>query len=82
MVEHIAKNDIGHIENRAPVFGTIVPAARVPAVRSIDVDLSGDVAVSHTTSWYDGYGIQVVVDAVEVTVHLLVRQRMGSDQSD
>jgi hypothetical protein len=33
------------------------------------------VAVSHPASWDDGYGIQVVVDAVEVPVHLFVRQR-------
>ena len=34
-------------------------------------------AVSHPAPWHDGYGIQVVVDAVEVSVHLMV-----SDQSD
>ena len=57
MVEHVTENDIGHIVNRAPVFGTIVPATRVPAVRSINVDLSSDVAVSHPTSRHDWDGI-------------------------
>jgi hypothetical protein len=37
--------------------------------------ISGDVAVSHPTSRDDGYGIQVVVDAVGIPVHLFIRQQ-------
>jgi hypothetical protein len=74
MVEHIAHNDIGHIVNGAPFFGTIVSAARVPPAGSLYVDLSCDVAVSHPSPRYDRYGIQVVVYAVEVPVHLRKKQ--------
>lgn len=75
MVEQIAHKDVGHIVNGAPPFGAIVSAARVPAVRSIYVDLPSDVAVSQPASWNDGHGIQVVVDAVEVPAQL-----WGGDQ--
>ena len=74
MIEQIAQNDIRHFGNRAPPFGAVVSGAGAPAVRSVYMDLSGDVAVSHPTPWHDGYGIQVVVDTVKVPVHLRVRR--------
>ena len=73
MIEHIAGKDIRHVVNCTPVFGTIVSRARVPVVRSIYVDLPGGVAKSHPALWNDG--IQVVVDAVEVSVHLSIRAK-------
>ena len=73
MIEHIAGKDIRHIVNRTPFFGTIVSRAQVTIVRSIYVDLPGDVAKSHPTPRNDGDGIQVVVDVVEVLIHLSIR---------
>ena len=50
------------------------------------MDLPDDVAKSHPAPRNDGDGIQVVVDAVEVPVHLSIRTteryRVTGDQSD
>ena len=73
MIEHIARKVIRHVVNRTPFFGAIVSRTRVPVVRSIYVDLPSNVAKSHPAPRNDGDGIQVVVDAVEVPVHLSIR---------
>ena len=73
MIEHIAGKDVRHVGNRTPFFGAIVSGARVPVVRSIYVDLPSDVAKSHPAPRNDRDGIQVVVDAIEIPVHLSIR---------
>lgn len=70
MVKQIAQKDIGHVSNRAPFLGTVVPAARVPTAGSFDMNLSTDVAVSHPASRHDGDRVRIVVYAFEVSVHL------------
>ena len=70
MIKHIAQENIGHIGNRAPLISVIAPTARAPAVRSINVNLSVDVAISHPESRHDGDWVQIVVHAIEVSVHL------------
>lgn len=70
MVEQVAQKDIGHIGNRAPFIGAIVPAARAPLVRPFNVNLSPDVAIPHPAPGHNGDRVQIVVHAVEVSVHL------------
>lgn len=70
MVEQIAQNDIGHVGNRAPALGAIVPGARVPTVRPFNVNLSVDVAITQPAPGHDRDRIRIVVYALEVSVHL------------
>lgn len=70
MVLNIAHEDIRHVGYRAPFLGTIVSGARVPVIRSIDVDLPSDVAESQPAPRHDRYGIMDVGDAIEVPVQL------------
>ena len=44
VVSDIADYDIGHLVNGTTRFGVIVSAARVPAVRRNDVNLTSDMA--------------------------------------
>jgi len=78
MVKQIAQKNIGHIGNRAPSLGAIVPTARVPAGVSFDMNLSTDVAVSHSSIRQDGHWIQIVVHALEVSVHLYQQEELIS----
>ena len=82
MIQNIAQKNVGHARNRAPIFSAIISAARVPVVRSIYVDLSSDVAVSHPAAGHDGDWVQIMVDTVEVPVHLDKKQKVASGQSD
>jgi len=82
MVEQIAQKDTGHICNRAPTIGTIVPGARSPAVRSINVNLSADVAITHPAPGHDGDRVRIVVYPLEVSVHLGVKETRPRRISD
>jgi len=70
MVEQIAQKDGGHFIDRAPFLGIIVSAARIPAARSLNMNLSSNVAVSQPMPKQDWDRIRIVVDALEVSVHL------------
>ena len=70
MVKQIAQKKIGHFIDRAPSFSAIVSATRIPAVSSLDMNLPGDMAVSHSAPRYDGNRIRIVVDTFEVSAHL------------
>lgn len=70
MIEQIAQNDIGHVGNRAPALGAIVPGARVPTVRPFNVNLSVNVAITQPAPGHDRDRIRIVVYALEVSVHL------------
>ena len=73
MVEQIAQNDIGHVRNRASLVRAVIPGARTPTVRPVDVDLPADVAVTHPSAGYNGDRIRIVVHALEVPVHLYLQ---------
>jgi len=70
MVEQIAQNETGHFINRAPFLGIIVSAARIPATRSFNMNLSSNVAISQYAPERDGDRIRIVVNAPEVSGHL------------
>lgn len=70
VIKQIAQKKVGYPINRAPSLGAIVSAARIPAVRSLDMNLPGYVAVSHPAPRYDGNWIRIVVDTFEVSAHL------------
>ena len=72
MVEQIAQKNIRHRINRTPPLGVIVSAARIPAVRSSNMNLPTDVAIPHPAPRHDGYRIQIVVNTFEVPVYLSV----------
>jgi hypothetical protein len=70
MIQQITQENVWNVRNRASLFCVIVSATRAPAVRSIYVDLSTDVAVSYPTPGHDGDWVPFVIDAVEVPVDL------------
>ena len=77
----IAQENEGHVSKRAPDLGTVVSAARVPAIRPFNVDLSNDVAVPHPEPRDDGDRIITVVDPFEVSVHLHTQRHERSSIS-
>jgi hypothetical protein len=82
MIQDIAHKNVWHARNRASILGIIISVAGVPAVGSIYVNLSSDVAVSHPTTRHDRNRVQIVVDTVEVPVDLYERRKVASRQFD
>jgi hypothetical protein len=82
MIQDIAHKNVWHASNRASILGIIISVARVPVVGSIYVNLSSDVAVSHSAARNDGNRIQIVVYTVEVPVDLYERRKVASRQFD
>ena len=64
--------EISKCVHDTPFFCAIIFNAQVPVIRSIYVDLPSDMAKSHPAPRNDGDWIQIVVDAVEVPVHLSI----------